>query len=195
MIDIAREHGRDSAVCVGDAALRRHMTTPDALAATVAECGRWPGIRRARGVIDLLDPLSESPLESVGRLRIHDLGLPRPQLQVNIFDLTGRFLGRVDQYWDEPGVFGEVDGKEKYGDQPRASWWAEKKRHERIEDTGLVGLRYGQAEIEDPPELARKVTSAFRRGFARPPGERAWRAVPTTPPEPWDLALADHVPY
>jgi hypothetical protein len=188
VIDIAREKGLDDAICCGDKALRHYLTNREELAEVVAECHRWPGIRRAREALELFDPLSESPLESVSRLRIHQLRIPAPQLQVLITDLSGRPIRRVDEYWDEPGVFGEVDGREKYDENdPDEQWWSERRQFEALEDLGLEGTRWGKSEIDNPRLIRDKLARAFTRARCRPPGPRLWRAVPTEPPTRWQI--------
>jgi hypothetical protein len=111
-VDIAREDGIDDAVVVGDAALHRGLTTALDLEAVLVDCANWPGIRRGRAAVARLDGRSESPLETISRLRILESTLPRPRLQVNIHDLSGRWLGRTDFFWEQAGVIGEADGLE-----------------------------------------------------------------------------------
>ena len=92
---------------------------------------------------------------------------------------TGLWLARVDFYWDEFGVVGEVDGKIKYDDQPESVLWREKRRQERLEDTGLVVVRWGRAELDVLPRLVARLRSAFDRGSRRAWDERRWVARPT----------------
>jgi hypothetical protein len=93
-------------------------------------------------------------------------------------DLAGRFLGRVDLYWDEYGVVGEVDGKDKYRDDPFDAWWREKRRHESLDEAGLVVVRWGRADLEDIPRLVQRLHAAFARGLRRGSARR-WVAIPT----------------
>lgn len=181
VLDIAREHGIEDAVVVGDEALRRAMTDPQRLLAAAEYCATWPGIRRAVDVLELLDPRSESAIESVSRLRIGRTTLPDPEPQVEIFDRNGVFLGRLDFYWDEFGVGGEVDGKVKYRDDPRAVWWREKKRQEPMEDCGLSFVRWGRADLEDMAQLESRIAGMLARGARRPVTDRDWIARPTEP--------------
>ncbi len=125
VVDLAREHGVENAVVTGDAALHGAMLDIADLQRCLLHCANWPGIRRAREAVQLLDARAESPLESVSRLRLITLNVPAPQLQTEIYDADGVWLARVDFYWDGVGVVGEVDGKAKYiGD----ALWAEKLR-------------------------------------------------------------------
>lgn len=110
VIDLAREHGPHAGVVPLDFALRQGLTTPESLTATLRHCRRWPGVRAARTAIDAADPRSESPLESLSRLRIIAAGLPDPELQTTIADQARQSIGRVDFYWEQFGVVGEADG-------------------------------------------------------------------------------------
>jgi len=183
ILDLAREHGVADAVVAGDFALHEGWVTPDELRGTAADCGRFPGIKRARRVIDLLDPRMESPLESVSRLVLRSISFPEPTPQVNIYSLDGRFLGRVDNYWDEFGVAGEVDGREKYDGE--ASLWDEKRRQDELEDAGLVIVRWGMPEVRSPASLRPKLYAAVARAARRSAEGRGWTAHPAYPSPLW----------
>jgi hypothetical protein len=184
VIDVARESGIEEAVVIGDAALAKRLTDLAQIQRVAAACDNWPGGRYASVVPQLLDPRSESPLESISRLRLAAAGLPAPELQTEILFPNRRRIGWVDLYWDEFGVVGEVDGRAKYGDDPDESWWKEKKRHDQLDETGLIVVRWGRAELEFMPVLVERLTRAFRRGLRRPWSDRSWIAVPTDPSAP-----------
>jgi hypothetical protein len=177
ILDIAREHGLEDAVVVGDRALRDRMTDEARLGACAEYCANWPGIRRARKLLELLDRRSESPLESVSRLRLSCTRLPAPELQPDIVDINGVFLGRPDFYFDEFGVAGEVDGRVKYVDRPDEVVWRERQRQAPMEDTGLIFVRWGRSDLEDMPRLVSRIETVFARGARRPHGDRSWRAI------------------
>ena len=59
------------------------------------------------------DGRAESPLEPVGRWRLHRAELPAPELQVVLGNEYGP-LGRVDFYWPEYRTVGEADGLLEY---------------------------------------------------------------------------------
>jgi hypothetical protein len=179
IIDIAREHGIEDAVVAGDAALYRGMIDEESLLGCLRSCAGWPGIRRAERMIQLLDARAESPLESISRLRIRRAGLPKPEPQVEIYSTGGEFLGRSDFYWQEFGVVGEVDGRIKYRDAPDDTFWREKQRQEAMEDTGLVVVRWGRADLEAMPQLTARLWSAFARGARNRHADRQWVVVAT----------------
>lgn len=182
VLDMAREHGIYDAVVVGDSALHHGLSDAAQLARCAKYCSGWPGIRRGRHVLTLLDGRAESPLESVSRLRLRDTRLPEPDLQPLIFSRDGRFLGRPDFYWDEFGVAGEVDGRDKYRDDPEGSHWREKKRQEGMEIPGIVFVRWGDHDLFAMMDLVERVEATFRRGM-RTFDDRGW-IVRRSPPIP-----------
>jgi hypothetical protein len=173
VVDLARSMSTVAALVVLDAALHRHAATVDELDAALTRCWNWPGIRRAIRTVALGDPRSESPLESVSRLVLHRVGLPTPSLQAEICDSTGSLIGRTDFYWDEFGVVGEADGAGKY-EIAGASLLKEKERQERVEDRGLVVVRWGWDATRHPEDLRRRVERGFERGLADP--DQVYRA-------------------
>ncbi|MDQ2749594.1 MAG: type IV toxin-antitoxin system AbiEi family antitoxin domain-containing protein, partial [Actinomycetota bacterium] len=147
VVDLAREHGPQAGIVPLDFALRRELVSAADLAHTLEHCRRWPGVTQARAVIAAADARSESPLESLSRMKLATFDLPRPELQLAIGDRRGRFVGRVDFYWDEFGVVGEADGLQKYDDATSPTLREEKIRQENLEETGLIVVRWGQAQL------------------------------------------------
>lgn len=79
------------------------------------EMGRWKGDRnvaRARRLISLCEPKTESFGESWLRLRIVDAGFPRPEPQIWIIDADGVALYRLDMGWRDRKIAVEYDGEE-----------------------------------------------------------------------------------
>lgn len=171
VVDVARTSAFSEGVVVADSALRRRLGTPGELAAVLAECGRWPGIERARRVVGFADPRSESVLESLSRVAMHLEGIPRPRTQVRIGD------ARVDFLWDDVGVVGEADGLGKYEPDgvrtTREIVRAEKRREERLADAGFEVVRWGWEDARNPPQLSRRLRAAFARGAERRRGRTA----------------------
>jgi hypothetical protein len=171
VLDIAREQGIDAAVVTGDAALNARAVTADQLDEALAGQLLWPGRLAAARTVELITPGSESPLDSLSRLRMADWGLPPPTLQQQIGDNQGWFLGRVDFYWDEFGVVGEADGEAKYDGLDAVL--AEKRRQSRLLETGLQVVRWGWRDLRRFDLVAARLRSAFQGG--RPVGSgRGW---------------------
>ncbi|PYY46945.1 hypothetical protein DEI84_11850 [Curtobacterium sp. MCBD17_023] len=96
-------------VAVGDALVgRRSLTTFDRLAAAIRPGHRH--VRVARAALELVRVGAESPMETWFRLAIVDAGFPEPDLNVEVFDAGGVFLGRVDMAWPEQRIAFEYDG-------------------------------------------------------------------------------------
>jgi hypothetical protein len=164
--DVGRARPLSTAVSAMDAALHAGLVTAADLDRTLVRCWNWPGIRRAQRAVRLTDGGAESPLETVSRLVMRWLSLPRPVLQPLILDRFNRPLGRLDFYWDEYGVAGEADGRSKY--DSRSVLMAEKERQEVLEDCGLVFVRWGWDEpVRRPRLLKARIEAAFERGRQR----------------------------
>ncbi len=167
VLDLSRRLSTQAALVTLDAALHIHLTTREELDAGLLRCWNWPGVARAARALRLGDARSESAVESISRLELVQLGLPRPDLQPTIVAADSAVIGRVDFYWDEYGVVGEADGVGKY-DRSAGSLLAEKRRQERLEDNGLVVLRWGWEDVmQRPAELRRRLEAAFERGRRR----------------------------
>jgi very-short-patch-repair endonuclease len=163
-LDLARSTSEVEAVVVLDAALR--SVGHEELQAVLEVQRGWTGSVRAVRRLLFADGLSESALESVGRLRFAEQGLPRPRLQVVVGDEHGP-VARTDFLWDEERTVGEADGRLKYGDDP-AALWEEKLREDRLRDLGFEVVRFGWSEaLHRPEQLADRVRRAFARGRRR----------------------------
>jgi hypothetical protein len=108
-IEVARSLRRPRALATLDAALRSRTCGLGELARAIELQSGRRGIVNVRGLLPLASPLAESPMESEARLVMIDGGLPRPVLQYELIDLTGR-LWRLDFAWPEFRVAAEYDG-------------------------------------------------------------------------------------
>lgn len=177
VVDLARTDGFLTGVAAGDAALHRGLVTLDELRAEVEAAGNGRGVRVARDVVVFVDGRSESAGESLSRVRIHELGLPAPELQHVVDDRRG-FVGRVDFWWEEFAVIGEFDGRSKYGiggDRNAAGQlWDEKIREDRLRATGARMARWTWADAWTATPLATRLYQAGVRVLS--PGRRAHRS-------------------
>lgn len=116
-------------VALLDAAIRKGVDVDELTALLESQVNRR-GRQRARDVIDLRDPRSESVLESVSRVVIHALGYPAPELQVEFALPNG--TARTDFFWRTCGLVGEADGNGKYftTEMPTAEVVREERRRE-----------------------------------------------------------------
>lgn len=155
VVDLAREVSFRAGVVIADSALRSGAATQEQLWAVALHCSHFEGIGRASRVCSFADGRAESVLESVSRVGLVALGVPGPELQVEVYDDAG-FIGRTDMLWEEQGVVGEADGKVKYtqpyGDGPNEVLWNEKRRMSRLEAAGLAVVRWTSEELRQAPQ-------------------------------------------
>src|SRR4029450_12662454 len=168
VLDLCRTLPTEQAVAAGDTALAYGLVR-QVLDDQLTRMTRWPGIRQARRAVELLDPRSESAGESASRVRLHQDGLPAPDLQHDIFDEQGAFVARVDFLWKEQRTIGEFDGKIKYGRllKPGQSieevLFEEKRREDALRDLGWQIVRWLWADLYPPGALRDRVLRAFAR--------------------------------
>ncbi len=151
VVDLVRVLPFPEAVMIADAGLARGLDRARLLDRTSA--GR--GCRMARRALLFADARSESPGESLSRVRIEQAGLPSPALQTEFFDETGSVVARVDFWWEQFGLVGEFDGAVKYtgaltpGEAPAETVFAEKRREQRLQDAGSTIVRWTWPELWD----------------------------------------------
>lgn len=172
VIQIAREAPLAAALVAADAALRHPpyakrpplLTLAD-LHSTDERLRPYRGQVPVAAVLQRATPLADSPLESISRLVIEELGFAAPQLQHRIW-LPG--LGEyvwVDFYWPELGIAMEADGHGKYLDAGSATGAAERVVHEKRREDELRGQvhhfgRWGWDEAWKVYPLERKLERA-----------------------------------
>ncbi len=169
VVDLGRTLAFEQAVMAGDAALNRGLTL-DQLACCLGLSRGRPGIARARRVVAFLDARSESPGESLSRVALHTVGVPAPTLQHEVFDSSGRLIGRSDFCWEAQRTLGEFDGRVKYGRllEPGQTSndviYREKIREDAMRDEDWQMVRWTYPEIRTPMVIAKRLFRAFARG-------------------------------
>ena len=164
-VDLARVVGLDAAVAAGDVALRAGMD-PAAVAEQLEVCKRRRGIRGARRAARLIDARSESYAESKSRVIMFEHGLPMPDLQAVIRAPDG-FEARVDFLWEDFGVIGEFDGRQKYGrllrdgELPADAVYREKIREDRLRELGYIVVRWAWDDLLHPERLVARIKRAL----------------------------------
>lgn len=171
VVDLGRSLPFDQAVIAGDVALRNGLTEDDLVRHLLESTGR-PGMAQARRVARFLDGRSESPGESLSRVNLHLAGLPAPDLQYDVFDLTGVLVGRTDFCWAEHRTLGEFDGRVKYGrllkpgETAADAVYREKLREDALRDLGWQVVRWIWADLKDRDALADRLLRAFAHTHA-----------------------------
>jgi very-short-patch-repair endonuclease len=158
VVDLARVSPFMSGVVTADSALREGLTTKAALLATCHDCPRWPGIRKARRVVDFANPGAESVLESCARVIFDEHGLEAPELQFTVAGPDFRYS--VDFYWPRHRVIAEADGAIKYSDQRAAI--RQLKRDQQLRDLGYKVVHFTWGELfQNPEEVIARIRKAF----------------------------------
>ena len=109
-LDLARYTPAYVGLATLDTFAHRGMVTVPDLAARLSGLRGARNVARARRLVELCEPATESAGESWLRLRLVEAGLPRPVPQISIRDATGREVYRLDLGYPEQRVGVEYDG-------------------------------------------------------------------------------------
>lgn len=168
LIDIGAVHSPRFVEDVLDEALRRNLTTLDAVIdrvhATRGQGRNGVGVMRA--IVEQRDPrasLTESVLESrfLRALRACDVPLPEPQHTIR---LGHHVVARVDFAYPEHHLAVEIDGLRYHAS--RQSLEADARRQNEIILAGYRILRFTAADLESPDLLAQRMLRALRETSA-----------------------------
>ena len=160
VIDIARTATFMEGVVVADSALYERHTSKTELRRVLAGCDRWPGISRARQIVEFASGLAESALESCARVVFREQGLPAPELQAHISGRDRTVIARVDFFWRRYRVIAEADGLLKYDGGEKAI--AELKRDRLLREAGYEVVHFTWQELfSDPIRVAGRIREAF----------------------------------
>lgn len=152
--------GLRALVAVGDHFVGRteFATTIDDLAAAIV-----PGSRSsivARTAADLVRVGSESAMESWFRLALVDAGFPEPELNVDVRDPDGRFLGRVDMAWPELKIAFEYDGDHH---REREVFQYDQRRDNGFIVNGWIAVHATSADARRPAVAFERLRQAFEQ--------------------------------
>jgi hypothetical protein len=111
-VDVLRWCSPHLGLGIADALAAQGRVDPAELSARLAEFAGTRGVRRARYLAGLVEPLTQSMGESWVRLRMADAGFPRPQAQIPVRDHDGLLLALLDMGWARERVAVEYDGEE-----------------------------------------------------------------------------------
>lgn len=159
--DLAVNSGLPLALPMADDALRRGVVSEEDLSGVF---GRWPRSRHSstvRTLVSLASSASESPGESLTKLRLHELGRwPDFAQQVEVTDAHG-LIGRLD-FADKANLLAiEFDGWHKYADYGNTvsdSFKREKRRDARLLRAGWTIRRVEWADVQDLARFRRAIT-------------------------------------
>lgn len=126
--------------------------------ASAVNLGRWPGMKQLREALALVREDAWSPRESMLRVTLVQAGLPEPELNVDLFDEQGYFLGCVDMVYRRWRLVVEYQGE-----LHAASYAQDVERVERLRAAGWTVLQVTKELARHPAELAERVARALMR--------------------------------
>lgn len=118
--------------------------------------GRRRGAARLRESLELIREDSWSPRETRVRCLLVAAGLPEPELNLDVFDTHGRFLGCVDMAYPEQRLIIEYHGM-----LHAAQWASDVERIAALRAAGWEVIEVTSPLLQHPEELVRRVTSAL----------------------------------
>jgi very-short-patch-repair endonuclease len=125
------------------------------------------GVARLLNVIDLADGAAESPMETRLRLLLISGGLPRPRLQVPLYDESDMFVARPDLYYPQARLAIEYDGATH-----RRTLAGDNRRQNRLFEAGYRLLRFTAGDVlQTPAGVVSQVRWSLDR-FAELPAAR-----------------------
>ena len=170
VVDLARTSSFLNGVVAADYVLSNALVTRDELEASLHDVRRMHGHRRADRVLRFADCRAQSVGESLSRVRMHELRLPVPDLQVEFRDDAG-FVARVDFWWARLGLVGEFDGRGKYipadADvrlDTSEIVYREKQREDRLRRLVSAVVRWGWPEVWNREVFSSTMARAGLRG-------------------------------
>jgi len=154
-------HGAERLV-VADALTHLGLVDLDELRRYFASKRRLRNLRIGEGLLDLVEPLTESPMETRLRVVLIDGGLPKPTPQHEVYTSTERFCGRLDLAYPMAKLGVEYDG---------ADHWLQRREDDRrrtaIREQGWEVLVYSADDIYKTPIATSGEVSRYLRARTR----------------------------
>jgi hypothetical protein len=178
------------AVVALDAMMQAKAVTTDTLEQRVGDCGGRRGFRQAVSAVKLCRLGVRSSWESRLRmLYVLDLGFPSPEVNVPVFDLSGRFVGAPDLLDVDAGLAMEYDGAawttalRSRGHLDPDQHREDNVREELLERTGLIVSRAVKKDLTHyRRRLLGRIAAARADGLGRHRSRDRWTLEP---PEGW----------
>ena len=153
LLDLCVWSAAVEALVVIDMAVRMRLVTAEGLRSYAHQrLGAW----RLRSLAQIAAP-AESPMETRLRWLLISAGLPTPDVQTDLYDHAGEFLGRADLYYPQADLVIEYDGgnhRDRLVDDDR--------RQNRLVRAGYRLLRFTAADLHNPDAVAAQVRGLLR---------------------------------
>jgi very-short-patch-repair endonuclease len=166
VVDLGGRDPLTDGVVAADLFLHARLVTIADLRAFITDHPKANGIARLRRVVDLAEPKAESAMESRLRMLLVLARLPRPEIQVSIYNEQGGFSGRPDLLYRVERLAIEYDGGNH-----RDRLVEDNRRQNGLVGAGYRLLRFTAADVYGTPDIvAMQVRSAIRVTNGRIPG-------------------------
>jgi hypothetical protein len=157
-VDLAMSLSREDLAVLGDAMLNRDLVTTGDLADAVAGMNRRRGIRLARATVPLLDGRSQSPPETLVRIRLAQAGFPA-EPQCAVYDERGQLIGHADLGYRAARVAVEYEGRH-HAEGEQFDYDID--RYSRFAAAGWLVIRCGRRDLAaGSSELIARVRAAL----------------------------------
>jgi hypothetical protein len=180
LFDEVRSHRRlfDATVAV-DMALLAGLVTLESMHTYVERRPGWNGVPLVRKALSLADPYSGSPPEVRVRLFWQVvMSMPRPLVNVGVFDRSGRLAGYPDLLDVTAGLVIEYDGVDHLPEEQRSK---DVDREGAFRDLGLEVIHVVSRDMRHPKVLRHRLERARDRARFLPEGSRRWILDPSRP--------------
>jgi hypothetical protein len=146
LLDLCIAWTEVEALVAMDMAVRLGKVSSVGLVRYANERGGVVGCVRLRQLGGLAEP-AESPMETRLRWLFIEAGLPRPQVQVDLYGPDGHFIGRADIYYPAARLAIEFDGGNH-----KNRLVADNRRQNELIAAGFTVLRFTTADLRDRPD-------------------------------------------
>jgi hypothetical protein len=157
--DLVRQLDGVESVVALDALARVGTFDPSELLARAENHTRCRGRRRVAEAVARADPRAGSPPETRMRLALVAQGVPAAVPQLQVLDVAGWFVGRVDLGWEEAKVAAEYQGDHHRSD--REQWMRDQARFAELAAAGWLVLPCTALDLRFPRAFAKRVLAAL----------------------------------
>ena len=149
--------GHRELVVLGDHLVGRSgLASPEDLGRAIRPRGH--GAVAARAALELVRVGSESRMETLLRLGVVDAGFPEPELNMDVYDERGAFLGRVDMCWPALRIALEYDGDHH---RERDVFRYDQRRANGFTVNGWIVIHATASDAAQPAVLYERLRQAF----------------------------------
>lgn len=146
LLDLCARLSAVEALVVVDMACHAGLTDKETLLRYTDDAKGRRGVARLRRLAGLAEP-AESPMETRLRWLLIDARLPIPEVQTDLYNSSGEFMGRADLYYPAANLVVEFDGGNH-----RERLVSDDRRQNGLIGAGYRILRFTAADVYGRPD-------------------------------------------